>query len=110
MKQISLFIVALFFLSRTSVAQKDTIFINDNQKECKKNKATFYRLITKQGKEFLVKEFYLNHEPKTIAICSAVKPELIFNGKYRSYYYDSSGLNIYEGYYNENGLSGLGML
>lgn len=98
-------IFQLFIISSNlCFAQKDTLFIDDNGNKCMKATALYYRVITKQGTQFLEKDMFINTAiPQTIAICDSVE-RIRKNGKCMTYY--RSGAKESEGDYLKDGKTG----
>ncbi len=91
----------IIILQSSSFAQKDTILYDKDWKECKRNKAAYYRIVIKREKDYLVKDIYISGRPQMIAECSAVTPRLYREGKCT--FYNESGIIISEGnYHNES--------
>ena len=102
-----LLLIITFFSVTFSIAQSDTIYYDKIWTECyDKAEAVNYRVIEKQGDLYLVK----NYDVKTnalekMAYCSAIKPDLVYEGK--QILYSESGGKIYEGNYVNNKRSGV---
>ena len=91
----------IIILQSSSFAQKDTTFYDSDWKDCKRNKAAYYRIVIKREKDYLVKDMYISGRPQMIAECSAVSPNLVNEGK--TTFYTESGILLSEGNYH-NGL------
>ncbi len=103
MKKVLLLTGLLF--SITAFAQKDTLYFNADFDKCAKDTASYYRVVTPQGNQFLVKDVTIKTGlPQMIAVCSSVEP-LTKNGKC-TYYYDSGAKEI-EANYVSNVKSGI---
>lgn len=93
------------FLSSICFGQTDTTYYNEDNMKCKKEVATYYRLVTTLSENYLVKEINMDtQQPSMIAMCSEVK-FLKKNGKC-TYYFDN-GQKKSEGKYIDNNKSGI---
>lgn len=103
MKNLLLFF--LLFFSTISFAQTDTTFFDVDWKACSKTEASYYRIVTKQGIDYKVKDMYLKTDiPQMIAVCSALEP-LYKNGLCA--FYSESGQKTSEGNYVNNKQMGI---
>src|ERR1035437_1956525 len=96
-KQILLFFLITF--ANFIFSQTDTLFFDKDWKKCIRSDAEFYRLITRSGTDYIVKDSYINNKPQMIAVCSVLEP-LIKDGKCT--FYDKNGLRTKTGTYNNN--------
>ncbi|OFY83539.1 MAG: hypothetical protein A3F72_13020 [Bacteroidetes bacterium RIFCSPLOWO2_12_FULL_35_15] len=88
-------------------SQKDTTFFDKDWKKCVRTEAHFFRVIKKDGDNYLVKDMYINNRPQMIAICSSIEEPLIKNGKCT--FYDENGIITSQGSYSNNKQVGLWM-
>jgi periplasmic protein TonB len=78
--------ITLFLMLAGSIySQSDTTFFDKDWKECSKKEASFFRLIEKKEKFFIVHDYYMNGQPQMIFQCSSVSPEPINDGPFIMY-------------------------
>ena len=108
-----MFISAIFYTCKTNrMSQKasgslsgksDTVFFDEDWNECKRNEASYYRMIETDGADFVVKDMYLDHNPQMIAVCSSIDP-LVKNGKCT--FYEKNRIKSSEGTYTNDTRTG----
>lgn len=91
-------------LSEEAEVLKDTTYITYDGKETSKEKASYYRFVSKRDEGYLVKDFYLKtNKIQMIAICNEIKP-LKKNGSCT--YFFQTGTKSSEGMYIKNKKAG----
>ncbi len=98
MRTILIFTI-LLFESSLSISQTDTTYFDKDWKNCIRKRAVYYRIIFKNGENYIVKDFFRNNILKMSAQCSSIEP-LIKNGKCTNY--DEKGVKLNTGDYLEN--------
>lgn len=93
---ITSFLLIIFF---ECSAQRDTSYFDKSWKPCSAQKAEYYRIIKPQETGFLVTDYYINHVPQMVGLCSRVD-SLVNDGPCT--YYDRQGRVINQGIYTNN--------
>jgi pimeloyl-ACP methyl ester carboxylesterase len=96
----AILLVIPFFLSAIiCFGQADTTYFDKDWVICKKNTAAYYRLVEKDGTNFIVKDFFMSNKLQMIAVCSSVNPD-VRNGKFTEF--NERGQKINMGCYSNN--------
>ena len=96
--------ILLSLLTNICFGQPDTIFLDQNKKNCTRALAKQYRLVIKDHDKLLIKDYYLNNGLQMIAECSSLDP-FIRNGKCTTY--NEKGQKMNSGYYTNDKKSGV---
>ncbi len=108
----TLLLITFLILTNICFGQSDTTFFDKDWAVCKRDNAKYYRIVVKDGLQFIAKDFFINNKPQMISICSSLDPD-IRNGKCIEYnesgkkialmnYSNNIPLGIWV-FYNENG-------
>ncbi len=102
-----LFFMLFFFgLFQTSYGQEwpDTLYFNQNWKQCTKDSAEFYRVIKKVDALFQLSDYYLDGTLQMTGSSTTYGDSLYRMGEYK-YYYKSGSLSA-KSHYSNNQLQG----
>jgi antitoxin component YwqK of YwqJK toxin-antitoxin module len=95
-EKITCFLLIIFF---ECSAQRDTIYLDKSWNTCDPGKAEYYRIVKPQETGFLVTDYYINHIPQMVGLCSRVD-SLVNDGPCT--YYNRQGRMTSQGIYTNN--------
>ena len=83
-----------------SAQKKDTMFLNANGSECARTEAETYRITTKEGSKFIIKDYYIKNNG--LAMSGAFDSKHIDRKTGQVTYFDKAGFKTNKGSYKSN--------